>query len=144
MVDDEPIKENLEDNHEDMNNDPADQGEEVNEADDPPENENEVPTLADEAEIEELPEALAAQAVPETTEEPKRRSGRIPTPVTRSEQSFTGKKYAETTATTINQSTIHPDTHMSLNEGQEWDHVVHYTTTQLSMKAKGKKMRKQS
>ena len=24
---------------------------------------------------------------------------------------------------------------MSLNEGQAWDHVVHYTITQLSMKA---------
>ena len=49
MVDNEPIEENVEDNHEDTNNDPADQGEEVNKADDPPENENEVPTLADEA-----------------------------------------------------------------------------------------------
>ena len=27
VVDDEPIEENVEDNHEDMNNDPADQGE---------------------------------------------------------------------------------------------------------------------
>ena len=132
MVDDEPIEENVEDNHKDTNNNPADQGEEVNEADDPPENENEVPTLADEAEIEELPDALAAQARPETTEEPKRRSRRIPAPVTRFGPSFTGKKYAETTATTIYQTTIHPDTHMSLNEGQAWDHVVHYTMTQLS------------
>ena len=78
---------------------------------------------------------MAAQAVPETPEEPKRRSGRITAPVTRFEPSFTGKKYAETTATTIHKSTIHPDTHMSLNEGQVWDHVVHYTTNQLSMKA---------
>ena len=61
MVDDEPIEKNVEDNHKDTNNNPADQGEEVNEADDPPENENEVLTLADEAEIEELPDALAAQ-----------------------------------------------------------------------------------
>ena len=60
--------------------------------------------------IEELPYALAAQAVPETTAEPKCRSGRIPAPVTRFELSFAGKKYAETTATTINQSKIHPDT----------------------------------
>ena len=104
-------------------------------ADDPPENENEVPTLADEAETEELPDALAAQDILETTDEPKRRSGRIPAPVTRFELSFKGKKYAETTATTIDQKTIHPDTHMSLNEGQAWDHVVQYTTTQLSMKA---------
>ena len=78
---------------------------------------------------------MAAQAVPETTEEPKRRSGRIPAPVTRFEPSFTGKKYADTTATTTHKTTIHPDTRMSLNEGQAWDHVLHYTMTQLSMKA---------
>ena len=96
---------------------------------------NEVPTLEDEAEVEGLPDALAAQAVLETPEEPKRRSGRITAPVTRFEPSFTGNKYAETTVTTIHKSTIHPDTHMSLNEGQAWDHVVHYTMTQLSMKA---------
>ena len=140
MVDDEPIEENVADENEDINNNPSDQGEEdpgeeVNEVDDTPENENEVPNLADEAEIEELPDVLAAQAVPETTEELKRRSGRIPAPVTRFEPSFTGKKYAETTATKIDQTTIHPDTHMSLNEGQAWDHVVHYTMNQLSMKA---------
>ena len=40
VVDDEPIEENFKDNHEDTNNDPADEGEEVNEAYDPPENEN--------------------------------------------------------------------------------------------------------
>ena len=51
------------------------------------------------------------------------------------ELSFTGKKYAETTATTIDQTKIHPDSHMSLNQGQAWDHVVHYKMTQLSMKA---------
>ena len=64
-----------------------------------------------------LPNELAAQAVPETIDEPtkQRRSGRIPVPMTRFEPSFTGKKYAETTATTIDQTTIHPDTHMSLN-----------------------------
>ena len=45
-----------------------------------------------------------------------------------------GKKYAETTATTSNH-TIHPDTHMKLNIGPSWDHVVHYAMTQLSMKA---------
>ena len=78
---------------------------------------------------------MAAQAVSETLEEPKRHSGRITAPVTCFEPSFTGKKYAETTATTIHKSTIHPDTHMSLNEGQAWYHVVHYTMTQLSMKA---------
>ena len=53
----------------------------------------------------------------------------------RFEPSFTGKKYAETTARTINQSKIHPDTHMSLNKVQAWYHEVHYTMTQLSMKA---------
>ena len=58
----------------------------------PPENENEVPTLVDEAEVKGLPDALAAQAVLETPEEPKRRSGRITAPVTRFEPSFTGKK----------------------------------------------------
>ena len=35
VVDDEPIKENVEDDHEDTNNDPANQGEEVNKANDP-------------------------------------------------------------------------------------------------------------
>ena len=85
---------------------------------------------------------MSAQAVPETLEEPKRRSGRITAPVTRFEPSFTGKKYVETTATKIHKSTIHPDTHMSLNEGQAWDHVVHYTMTQLSMKAGLKRWRK--
>ena len=83
---------------------------------------------------------MAAQSIPETTEEPihKCRSGRIPVPITRFEPSFTGKKYAETTATTIyqtNQTTIYPDTHMSLNEGSAWDHVVHYSMTQLSIKS---------
>ena len=78
------------------------------------------------------PDTLALQVVPE---EPKHRSGRITAPVTRFEPSFTGKKYAETTATTIHKSTIHPDTHMSLNKGQSCYHVVHYTMTQLSMKA---------
>ena len=59
LIDDEPIKEYVEDDHEDMNIDPADQGEEVNEANEA-ENENEVQTLADGAEIEELPDELAA------------------------------------------------------------------------------------
>ena len=142
MADDEHIKENIADDHEDTNDNPIDQGEEdqgekVNEVDDPPEIEieNEVSTLADEAEIEGLPDALATQAVPDTPEKPKCRSGRTPAPVTRFEPSFSGKKYAETTATTIHRSTIHPDTHMGLNEGQAWDHVVHYKMTQLSMKA---------
>ena len=140
MVDDEHIEDNNADDHEDRNANPVDQGEEdqddaVNEVDEPPENENEVPTLADEAEVEGLPDALAAQAVTETPEEPKLCSGQITAPVTRFEPSFTGNKYSETTATTIHKSTIHPDTHMSLDVGQAWDHVVGYTMNQLSMKA---------
>ena len=115
-----------------MNNDPVDRSEDVNEANEAEnENKNEVPTLADGADIEELPDELAAQAIPETTEEQQHCSGRIPVPVTRFELSFTGKKYAETTATTIYQTPIQPDTHMSLNKGQAWDHVFHYTMTQL-------------
>ena len=51
---------------------------------------------------------------------------------------MTGKKYAETTATKLNQ-TIHPDTHMKLNLGPSWDHIVHYAMTQLSMKAELKR-----
>ena len=87
MIDDEPIEENVNDNNEDVNIDPADQDEEVNE-DNEAENENEVPTLANEAEIKELSDTLAAQAVPETTEEPiqQRRSVRIPVPMTRFEK----------------------------------------------------------
>ena len=97
VVDDDHTKDNNADDHKDRNANPADQGEEdqgeaLNEVDDPPENQNEVPTLADEAEVEGLPDALAAQAVPETPEEPKRRSGRITAPVTRFEPSFTGNK----------------------------------------------------
>ena len=33
------------------------------------------------------------------------------------------------------QTKTHPDTHMSLNKGQAWDHVVHYKMTQLSKKS---------
>ena len=55
VIDDEPTVENFEDDHEDINNDPADQGEEVNKAsEEKNENENEVPTQADGAEIEVL------------------------------------------------------------------------------------------
>ena len=60
VVYDEHIEDNNTDDHEDTNDNPTDQGEEdqgekVNEVDDPPENENEVPTLADDAEVEGLP-----------------------------------------------------------------------------------------
>ena len=47
---------------------------------------------------------------------------------------MTGNKYAETTATALNK-TIHPDTHMKLNIGPSWEHVVHYEMTHLSTKA---------
>ena len=64
MADDEHIEDNNTEYHEDRNANLADQGEEeqdaaINEVDDPPENENEVPTLAYEAEVEGLPDALA-------------------------------------------------------------------------------------
>ena len=54
VVDDEHIKYNNAEDHEDRNSNLADQGEEeqdaaINEVDDPPENENKVPTLADES-----------------------------------------------------------------------------------------------
>ena len=106
MVDDEHTEDNNAKDHEDRNANLTDQVEEeqdaeINEVDNPPEDENEVPTLADEAEVEGLPDALASQAVPETLEEPKRRSVKITAPVTRFEPSFIGNKYAETTATTI-------------------------------------------
>ena len=54
--DDEHIEDNNAEDHKDRNSNLADQGEEeqdpsINEGDDPPENENEVPTLADDAEV---------------------------------------------------------------------------------------------
>ena len=48
---------------------------------------------------------------------------------------MTGNKYAESTATTLNQTMIHPYTHMQLNLGPSWDHLVHYAMIQISMKA---------
>ena len=56
MVDDEHIEDNNAYDHEDRNANPAGQGEvdqdeEINEVDNPPENENKVPTLTDEAEV---------------------------------------------------------------------------------------------
>ena len=72
--------------------------------------------------------------IPDKQNENVRRS--TCTPVLRKpyEPSMTGKKYAEKTATTLNQ-TIHTDTHMQLNLGPSWDHVVHYAMTQIYMKA---------
>ena len=65
-----------------------------------------------------------------------RRSNRVRNPLKIYEPSFTGKKYA-TSATTIGHSfvTIHPDAYMLENYGVDWDHVIHVTMTQLSMKA---------
>ena len=72
--------------------------------------------------------------IPDEPNDNVRRRTRTPVPRTPYEPSITGKKYAETTATTLNQ-TIHPDTHMQLNLGPSRDHVVHYAMAQLSMKA---------
>ena len=58
---------------------------------------------------------------------PPRRSNRVRNPVKIYEPSFTGKKYSF--------ATIHPDAHMLENYGVDWDHVMHVTMTQLSMKA---------
>ena len=59
-------------------------------------------------------------------------------PVSRILPSFYGKKY-NTAATLINWehmfATVHPDTHMRLLQGIDYDHVVFYAITQLSMKA---------
>ena len=91
------MENNNDEDHGDINANLNDQGEEeldpeINGVDDPLENEIKVPTLADEAEVERLPDALAVQDVPE---EPKRCSGRITAPVTRFEPSFTSKKYEQ-------------------------------------------------
>ena len=72
--------------------------------------------------------------IPDKPNDNVRRMTCTPVPRTPYEPSMTGKKYAETTAATLNQ-TIHPDTHMQLNLGPSWDHVVHYAMMQLSMKA---------
>ena len=51
---------------------------------------------------------------------------------------FSGKKY-NTTTTLLNWehmfATVHPDMHMRLLQGIEYNHVVFYAMTQLSMKA---------
>ena len=72
--------------------------------------------------------------ITDTPNENVRRYTLTPSPRTPYEPSMTGKKYAETTATTLNQ-TIHPDIHMQLNLGPSLDHVVHYAMIQLSMKS---------
>ena len=51
---------------------------------------------------------------------------------------FSGKKY-DTAATLISWEhmfvTVHPDTHMRLLQGIDYDHVVFYAMTQIYMKA---------
>ena len=73
--------------------------------------------------------------IPDKQNEKVRKSTRTPFQRAPYEPSMTGKKYSETTATTLNQTTIHPDTHMQLNLGPYWYHVVHYAMTQLSTKS---------
>ena len=66
-----------------------------------------------------------------------RRSIRLNKPVSRIIMSFYGKKY-DTAATLISREhmfeTVHPDTHMRLSQGIDYDHVVFYAMTQVSMK----------
>ena len=68
---------------------------------------------------------------------PTWRSTRFNKPVSRIIMSFYGKKY-DTAATLISREhmfeTVHPDTHMRLSQGIDYDHVVFYAMTQLSMK----------
>ena len=73
--------------------------------------------------------------IPDEQNENVRRSTRTPVPRITYEPSMNGKKYAETTETTLNKTTIHPDTHMQPILGPSWDHVVHYAMIQLSTKA---------
>ena len=53
--------------------------------------------------------------------------------------SFSGNKY-ETNVTTFSSGVnfafpyVHPYTHMRSNQGPDWDHVIHYSMTQISMK----------
>ena len=66
------------------------------------------------------------------------RSTLLKKPVRRIVPLFYGKKY-DTAATLINWehifATVHPDTHMRLLKSIDYDYVVFYATTQLSMKA---------
>ena len=80
------------------------------------------------------PVQLLDAPVPATTW----RSTRFKKPVSRIVPLFYGKKY-DTAATLINWdhmfATVHPDTHMRLLQGIEYDHGVFYAMTKLSMKA---------
>ena len=68
-----------------------------------------------------------------------RRSSRTPHHVKDYNPYFLGKHYHSMAATTLNPNftfaTIHPDTHMFLSYGADWDQVLHCSMTQLSMKA---------
>ena len=80
------------------------------------------------------PEQLLDNPVPA----PTRRSTHFKKPVSRIVPSFYGKKY-DTDATLISWehifSTVHPDTHMHLSQGIDYDHVVFYAMKHLSTKA---------
>ena len=81
VVDDEHIEDHNAEDHKDRNANLADQVEEeqdaaINEVDDPPENEHEVPTLPDEAEVEGLPDELEVH-LPRSSRTRKKRSGSI-------------------------------------------------------------------
>ena len=80
------------------------------------------------------PEQLLDTPVPAAT----RRSTRLKKPVSRIVLSFTGNN-CDTAATLISWehmfATVHPDTHMRLLQGIDYDHVVFYAMIQLSMKA---------
>ena len=68
-----------------------------------------------------------------------RQSNRTPNPVKDYDPSLSGKRYHSMAATTLNShftfATIHPDTHMFLNYGADWDQVLQCSMTQLSMNA---------
>ena len=78
------------------------------------------------------PEQLLETPVPVT-----RRSTCLKKPFSRIIPSFSGKKY-DTAATLISWehmfATVQQDTHMRLSQGIDYDHVVFYAMTQLSMK----------
>ena len=69
---------------------------------------------------------------------PTRRSTRFKKPVSCIVPSFSGKKYhtADTLISWENMfATVHPDTHIRLSQGIDYDHVIFYAMTHLSMKA---------
>ena len=66
-------------------------------------------------------------------------SGRSKNPLRRIVPSFIGNKY-ETTMTTVSSGVnfafpyVHPYTHTGSNQGPDWDHVIHYSMTHISIK----------